>query len=87
MLFLIVSHLYALQYDNTLFPFTLFSCLQIVLYFLHSTSVLSFCINVVLTLSVGMSSAHFLKDYCADGQCYVSSKRDQSTYLTQTYEL
>ena len=34
-----------------IFSFTLFSCL-IVLYFLHSTSILSFYIEVVLTLSI-----------------------------------
>ena len=28
LLFLIVSHLNAVQYDNTLFSFTLFSCLK-----------------------------------------------------------
>ena len=50
-LFFIVSQLNALQY-NTLFSFTLFSCL-IVLYFLHSTSLLSFYIDLVLTLSIG----------------------------------
>ena len=40
------SHLNALQYDDTLFSFTLFFMSQIVLYFLHSTSVLSFCIDI-----------------------------------------
>ena len=37
LLLLIVSHLNAPQYDKTLFSFTLFSCLKIVLYFLHSS--------------------------------------------------
>ena len=48
MLFLIVSHLDALQYNN-LFSFIFMSL--IVLHFLHSTSVLSLNIDVVLTLS------------------------------------
>ena len=49
MLFLIASHLNALQY-NTLFPFMA----VIVRYFLHSTSVLSFYIDAVLTLSTNL---------------------------------
>ena len=50
LLFFIVSHRDALQYD-TLFSFTFFVSL-IVLYFLHSTSVLSFYLNAVLIISI-----------------------------------
>ena len=44
---------YILQYDNTLFSFMLS---QIVLYFLHSTSVLSYYIDAVLTLSIDVQN-------------------------------
>ena len=50
LLFLIVSHLNALQYD-TLFSFTSFMS-QIVLYILHSTPILSFYTDAVLTLCI-----------------------------------
>ena len=51
-LFIVLHNLNASQYDNTLFSFTSFFLSQIVLYFLHNTSVLSFHIDVVLTLSI-----------------------------------
>ena len=53
--FFIMFHIYlnASQYHNTLFSSTFMS--QIMLYFLHSTLVLSFYIDVVLTLSVSVT--------------------------------
>ena len=44
------TYLNAPQYDNTLFSFALFSCLKNAL-FLHSTLVLSFYGDVILTFS------------------------------------
>ena len=54
LLFLIVSHLNALQYD-TLFSFYFIFMSQIMPYFLHSTSVLWLYIDLVLTLSIILS--------------------------------
>ena len=50
---LLLFHIYlnVSPYDDILFPFTC-SMFQTVLYFIHSTSVLSFYIDVVLTLSI-----------------------------------
>ena len=57
--FLMTFYIYlnAAQYDNTVFSFTLFSCTNNVL-FLHSTSILSFDIDVVLTLSTWHNVSH-----------------------------
>ena len=47
------------QYDDTLFSFTLFSCLNSAT-FLHSTLVLSIYIDVVLTHSIDMTIAYMI---------------------------
>ena len=52
---LIASHLNALQYGNTLYTYVI-SMSQIVLCFLHSTSVLSHYTGVVLTLSINLTA-------------------------------
>ena len=45
---------------------------QIVLYFLHSTSVLSFCIYVVLTLSIKMKATRSLRsEFFVQIKCFV----------------
>ena len=68
----------ASKYDNTLFSFTVFSCLKL-LYFLHSTLLLSLYIDVVLTLS---NSCCTYIDLCwsGKGKGFVETRRDGYHY-------
>ena len=74
MLFFIVSHLNALQYDNTLFSFTLFSCL-----------IQCFIFYIVLQYShlIQTESWHFLLN---NNQCDMFRNKDKNTYV-KTYNL